>query len=320
MLGKGALLKIIVTMVLTIGAGFFILPKLKSMMIGQSIREEGPKSHYKKAGTPTIGGVIFLSGWLVSIIIFKAFDRETGFILLSTLLFGLVGFLDDYIKVVKKRNLGLTAKQKIAGQLLASFIIIGLYILIKGPNFPLILPFTQRKVWEIGYFGIPLYIFVIVGTVNAVNLTDGLDGLSSGVTVFCLLFFALATQLLGIENVTAPTVLLIGALIGFLYFNSYPAKVFMGDTGSLALGGAIASISMITGLTLFLPIAGAIFIIETLSVMIQVFSFKVFGKRVFRMSPLHHHFEQLGWKETKVVKMFYVWGLVLLVIAYLGLN
>ncbi len=318
MLGKGMLLRLAVSMVVTIITGLLILPKLKGLLIGQSIREEGPKSHYKKEGTPTIGGIIFLSGWLISALIFRELDKMTGFILMSGFAFGFLGFLDDYIKVIKKRNLGLTAKQKLMGQILISLAMTLFYIRSKGLPFSMKIPFTETGYWELGIIGIFFYLFVIVGTVNAVNLTDGLDGLSSGVMVFCLLFFAIAANRLELASISGIVVLLIGSLLGFLYFNSYPARVFMGDTGSLALGGALAAIALLMDLTLFIPIAGAIFVIETLSVIIQVFSFKVFGKRVFKMSPLHHHFEQCGWHEKSVVKLFYVMGIIFLIIAVLG--
>lgn len=297
-------------------AGIPVLPFLKRLKAGQSIREEGPDSHFVKEGTPTMGGIIFLATFLVGCIVFRMFSLEQIMILFSTFAFGAVGFIDDYIKVVRKRNLGLLAWQKFALQVLATLVLILVQKYNSGLSTEIRIPFIGRSV-DFGRFYIPFILLVVTGTVNSVNLTDGLDGLSSKVTIAVLAFFAIAGKRIGKEEITPQSVLLIGALIGFLHYNKYPAKVFMGDTGSLALGGAVAGIAVVSGLSLFLPIVGGIYFVETLSVIIQVISFQTTGKRVFLMSPLHHHFEEKGWKETKVVKVFFLISIGLTILGLL---
>ncbi|MDU5569664.1 MAG: phospho-N-acetylmuramoyl-pentapeptide-transferase [Peptoniphilus harei] len=303
-------------LILSLILGKILIPVLKRLHAGQSIREEGPKSHMVKSGTPTIGGLIFLFSAIITTLLTGNFKVSVFMILFSTLAFGAVGFIDDYIKVVMKRNLGLRAYQKLFLQILTAVILIIYQYNSKHMGTDLYIPFL-KDYRSIGVFYIPFIIFVIVGTVNSVNLTDGLDGLSSSVTIICLLFFNVVAVKFQRYEIAAFSLALAGALIGFLFFNKYPAKVFMGDTGSLALGGAISAIALLLNVPLILPIAGGIYFIETLSVIIQVVSFKTRGKRIFLMSPLHHHFEQKGWHEKKIVAVFSLVELILCIISYL---
>ena len=290
-----------------------LIPYLEKLKFGQSIRHEGPKSHYKKAGTPTMGGFIFLVGLILAMILVRTFDQTAFFMLFSIFGFGTLGFLDDYIKVVLKRNLGLRAWQKLAGQFLVSTI-----LAVWGANLfgtELLLPFVKKSI-DIGLLYYPFVIFVAIATTNAVNLTDGLDGLAGSVTTLVVGFFGLVA--VSQENVTLLVVAigLIGGLGGFLKYNRHPAQVFMGDLGSLALGGAVAGFAFASGTALMIPIVGGIYFAETLSVIIQVISFKTRGKRVFKMSPLHHHYELSGWSETKIVGTFYLVTLGLVIAGY----
>ncbi len=313
------------TNILAVGLGFilsalggkWIIPELRKLKAGQSIREDGPQSHMVKAGTPTMGGLIFLLSLLIGCLVFRLFSLKIFLLLFSTLAFGAVGFVDDYIKVVKKRNLGFTAIQKFTCQLVIALILVLIQMKSKNLSTRVYLPFSGRP-WEMGLWYIPFILFVVVGTVNSVNLTDGLDGLSSGVTISVAFFFGLAAKLMGEVEISRFAFILLGGLLGFLLYNKYPAKVFMGDTGSLALGGAIAGLAVLLGLPLLLPLAGGIYFIETLSVIIQVLVFKKTGKRVFLMSPIHHHYEQKGWHETKVVRVFVLVSVILCLLA-LGL-
>lgn len=314
---------LVVGFLLAIGIGALmgpvIIPILTRLKVGQSIREEGPKSHMKKSGTPTMGGVIILAAFLPSLIIvgsiLGALNRNTLILLLATLGFGLIGFLDDYIKVVKKRNLGLRAYQKIIGQVFFG-ILLALYQYSNSEiTRSIIVPFTQGVTLDLGFFYIPFIIFVTIGTVNSVNLTDGLDGLAASITTVVLLAFSYISYRYSIISISIYSITLAGACLGFLIFNKYPAKVFMGDTGSMGLGGAVAAIAVLMNLPLILPILGIVYFAETLSVIIQVTSFKLRGKRVFLMSPLHHHYEEKGWKETKVVKRFFSITLIVSIVA-----
>lgn len=302
--------------VLSIVLGRLIIPILKRLHAGQSIREDGPQSHLAKSGTPTIGGLIFLASVIITSLVTANFKLSVLMILFSTLAFGAVGFIDDYIKVVMKRNLGLRAYQKLLLQILVAVILIIYQYNSKEIGTELYIPFL-KDYRSVGFLYIPFVIFVIVGTVNSVNLTDGLDGLSSSVTIICLIFFNFVAIKLQRYEIAGFCLALAGALMGFLHYNKFPAKVFMGDTGSLALGGAISAIALLLNVPLILPIAGGIYFIETLSVIIQVVSFKTRGKRVFLMSPLHHHFEHKGWHEKKIVAVFSLVEVILCVISYL---
>ncbi|WP_322627373.1 phospho-N-acetylmuramoyl-pentapeptide-transferase [Aedoeadaptatus coxii] len=297
-----------------IGGRYFI-PMLRRLHAGQEIREEGPQSHLAKAGTPTIGGIIFLTSAILATLAIKNLTYEAMVLFISTLGFALVGFVDDYLKVVHKRNLGFTALQKLVAQILIAVL---LYVLIRvsdGLTTDMLIPGMDKHL-EMGVMFIPFIIFVVVGTVNSVNLTDGLDGLSSSVTIIVMLFFSLVSYKMGRTSITMFCLVMAGGLLGFLFYNKYPAKVFMGDTGSLALGGAVVAVAILLNLPLLLPICCGIYFIETLSVIIQVISFKTTGKRVFLMSPIHHHFEQKGMNEVQIVGLFSIVEIVLCVISY----
>ncbi|MCU5745718.1 phospho-N-acetylmuramoyl-pentapeptide-transferase [Staphylococcus sp. SQ8-PEA] len=291
-----------------------LIPTLKRMKFGQSIREEGPQSHMKKTGTPTMGGLTFLISIIVTTIvgiIFTDYQNELILLLFVTIGFGLIGFIDDYIIVVKKNNQGLTSKQKFLAQIAIAVIFFILSYAFNLADFStgIHIPFT--------HFDLPLsvvyVIFIIfwqVGFSNAVNLTDGLDGLATGLSIIGFVMYAIMAFLLGQAAIGVFCIIMICALAGFLPFNLNPAKVFMGDTGSLALGGIFATISILLNAEISLLFIGLVFVAETLSVMMQVTSYKLTGRRIFRMSPLHHHFELCGWNERKVVTVFWTVGLV----------
>jgi len=286
----------------------FVIRLLKRFQFGQSIRKEGPKSHQKKSGTPTIGGIIFLFGITVSVLIFGHFSFQTIFLLVLTLGYGLIGFLDDFIKIAFKRNLGLTAKQKIAAQLVLS---IAVYALLVMNHIDTHLRFPIGNIdIDLGWFYIPFLLFLIIGTTNATNLTDGLDGLLTGTAIIVFLAYSFISYQGSEHEVLIFTSAVVGGLLAFLFFNKYPAQIFMGDTGSLAIGGALVGISILTKTELLLAIVGAIFVLETLSVIIQVGSFKLRKKLVFKMAPIHHHFEELGWSEKRVVHTFYMLSMI----------
>ena len=305
---------------------------LHKLKYGQEIREEGPKWHQKKSGTPTMGGIMFITGIFTSIVIYMIFthiinglsDKVIKAIILFAVSsgFGAIGFVDDYIKVVKKRNLGLTAIQKFLLQLIlaATYVVIMYFMgLLKTT---VVIPFVKYAVEVPLWLYIPFVLFVVVGTVNAVNLTDGLDGLASSVTVVVALFFAVYSFFIKDEvGVSVFSMAIVGGLLAFLIFNKFPAKVFMGDTGSLFLGGAISLIAADMNMHLYLIIVGFVYFAETLSVILQTSYFKYTkkkygeGKRIFKMTPIHHHFEMVGWKETKIVKVFTSVTLILCLIS-----
>lgn len=307
---------IIVSFLITVVLSPVFIPFLRRLKFGQSIREEGPQSHQKKTGTPTMGGLMILLSIVVSTIVmtqkFSSLTVETFLLLFVTLGFGLLGFLDDFIKVVMKRNLGLTSKQKLLGQIIISVIF---YVIFQQSNFSteISIPLTDLT-FDLGWAYVLFVIFWMVGFSNAVNLTDGLDGLVSGTAAIAFGAFAVLAWSQSLYEISIFSVAVVGAVLGFLVFNAHPAKVFMGDTGSLALGGAIATVAILTKLEFLLLIIGGIFVIETLSVILQVISFKLTGKRIFRMSPLHHHYELLGWSEWRVVVTFWTVGLLFAII------
>lgn len=297
-----------------------LIPMLRRLKFGQSIREEGPAWHQKKSGTPTMGGIAIILAVTVAAvcgyIISGTFGATELSLIVGSLLYGIIGFCDDYIKVVQKRNLGLTSSQKFSMQTLAA-VVTTVYMTYTGViDGEIVIPFLKTTV-DIGFFAIPLAVLVQLAVSNSVNLTDGLDGLASTVTLIVSLFFALCAVLMGNMAVATYMGALAAACLGFLFFNANPAKVFMGDTGSLFLGGAIAVGAISLGMPLILIIAGGIYLIETLSVIIQVTSFKLTGKRVFKMSPIHHHFEMCGLNEKKIVLLFSAVTLVLCGIAYI---
>ncbi|MGV3041666.1 phospho-N-acetylmuramoyl-pentapeptide-transferase [Staphylococcus rostri] len=291
-----------------------LIPTLKRMKFGQSIREEGPQSHMKKTGTPTMGGLTFLIGAIVTTIIASIFVEPASPLLLLlfvTIGFGLIGFIDDYIIVVKKNNQGLTSKQKFLAQIVIAVIF---FIVAKGFNAfdfstDINLPFTDVSI-PLSFAYVIFIVFWQVGFSNAVNLTDGLDGLATGLSIIGFTVYAIMSFVLEQPAIGVFCIIMVAALAGFLPYNINPAKVFMGDTGSLALGGIFATVSIMLNQELSLLFIGLVFVIETLSVMIQVTSFKLTGKRVFKMSPLHHHFELVGWSEWKVVTVFWSVGFI----------
>ena len=310
---------VLISFALSLLMGPVVIPFLRKLKMGQTERVEGVQSHLKKAGTPTMGGVIILgSVLLTSVFYIKEYPKIIP-VLFVTLGFGLIGFLDDYLKVVMKRSDGLFPKQKMALQIVVTAVFA--YYLVKVTNVPmtLLIPFSSGKYLDIGWLSIPLLFVVVIGTVNGVNFTDGLDGLASSVTVLVATFFtvvAVGTRS-GIEPVTCAVV---GALLGFLLFNVYPASVFMGDTGSLALGGFVASTAYMLQMPIFIIIVGFIYLVEVLSVMIQVTYFKKpGGKRIFKMAPIHHHFELCGWSETRVVAVFSIITAILCLIALMAM-
>ncbi|MCM3003868.1 phospho-N-acetylmuramoyl-pentapeptide-transferase [Priestia koreensis] len=312
MLEHVILFTIAVAFLITVILSPFFIPFLRRLKFGQSIREEGPKSHQKKSGTPTMGGIMIILAIVVTTLIMTNKYLEptvdTYLLLFVTFGYGLLGFLDDFIKVVLKRNLGLTSKQKFIGQVLIAIIF---YLVAKQFDLSTVvsIPGTEFSV-DLGWFYVVFIIFWLVGFSNAVNLTDGLDGLVSGTSAIAFGAFAVLAWNTGQFDVAIFCVAVVGAVLGFLVFNAYPAKVFMGDTGSLALGGAIATVAILMKLEILLIVIGGIFVIETLSVILQVASFKTTGKRIFKMSPLHHHYELVGWTEWRVVMTFWAIGLL----------
>ena len=294
-----------------------LIPALHRLKFGQEIREIGPNWHKKKSGTPTMGGFIFIIPVIICTLIFAYSRTKLGIsLMLFSLSFGIVGFADDYIKVVKKRNLGLTEKQKSLLQLLFSvvFVVVAVYVL-KLIDTSIIIPIWGKEI-NLGLFYIPLALFVLIGCTNSVNLTDGIDGLAASVTVVVCIFFAVTSFIAELYAITVVNAICAAALLGFLIFNSHPAKVFMGDTGSLFLGGVVCSSALLMKNPLILIVVGGVYVFETLSVIIQVASFKLTGKRVFKMSPIHHHFEMCGWSEKKIVTIAVLVTLLLCVIGY----
>lgn len=293
-----------------------LIPFLKKLKFGQMILEDGPTWHAKKQGTPTMGGLGFILAIAVASLIVSR-SKEVLFVVIIGTLFGAVGFVDDYIKVVKKRNKGFSASAKFLCQ---TFVALGAAVYVYfASSHAVKIPFMAGE-FDFGWLFIPFVMLVMLATVNSVNLTDGVDGLASSVSAACSLFFLLAAVKLGFEGVAVAIGATIGGVLGFLVYNFFPAKVFMGDTGSLYLGGILSAAAVMMGLEFSLIIAGFVFLFETLSVIIQVASFKMTGKRVFKMSPLHHHFEMCGWKETKIVGVFTLVTLILATVCYVGLR
>ena len=307
---------LIIAFIACVVLGAFVIPKLHNF--GQNVRDDGPKSHLKKQGTPSMGGIFMIGAFAIATLFFVKDNPYAIVVLLITVGYGLVGFLDDYIKVVKKRSLGLRAWQKVVFQLIVT-ILFAIYLL-KMNDFgtEIYVPFTKGFYINLGWLYVPFLFFVMVGTVNSVNLTDGLDGLASGVTVLVATYFVFIAYAVnkGLIPVCGAA---IGALLGFLVFNSYPAKVFMGDTGSLALGGFVASVAILTKMPIMLVIVGFVYVCESLSVMIQVGYFKLTGgKRIFKMAPIHHHFELSGLQGIKVVELFTIATAVLCLLGFVA--
>ena len=319
MVGSEIAVPILISFGLSAALGPLVIPLLRRMKVGQTVRDDGPGTHLKKTGTPTMGGIlIMLSVTVTSLLYVREYPAIIP-VMVLTLGFGLIGFLDDYIKVVLRRSMGLRAWQKMLGQFVVTGIFTYYVINYTDVSLAMKIPFWADHYLDFGIFNIPVLFFIVIGTVNGTNFTDGLDGLASSVTVIVATFFTVVAIGVGsgIEPITCAVV---GALLGFLLFNVYPASVFMGDTGSLALGGFVAATAYMLQMPLFIAIVGFIYLMEVLSVILQVGYFKMTGgKRIFRMAPIHHHFELGGWSETRVVAVFSIVTALLCLVAYLGI-
>lgn len=294
------------------------IPVLRAMKFGQSILEIGPSWHKGKSGTPTMGGMVFLIVITAIVFFLNIPVNYKIFILMCSTAFGLVGFIDDFLKVVLKRNLGLKAYQKFLMQFVAALIALVFGVSTGVLKEEILIPFTRGIYLPLYKFYIPFMMFVVVGAVNSVNLTDGLDGLAGSVAVFVFVFFSIYSYLVQNTASAAFSMACIGGTFGFLLFNFYPARIFMGDTGSLFLGGSIVALALLTSTPLILVPLGIIYVVETLSVIIQVVCFKLTQKRVFKMSPLHHHFELCGWSEVKIVVVFCIITIIGCFISFAG--
>ncbi|NMA61482.1 MAG: phospho-N-acetylmuramoyl-pentapeptide-transferase [Firmicutes bacterium] len=296
-------------------AGPRTIAYLSRLKLGQQVREDGPKTHLGKAGTPTMGGILIILAIVIGVVVFPPISDHNVVMLFATVGFAALGFFDDFIKVVAKRSLGLRAREKLVGQF-GIAVLVALYAWLRVGT-DLLVPFSRAILVLPPWLYVPFTVLVLVGTVNAVNLTDGLDGLAAGSTAIAATAFGLISWILGYPDLALFAGTLVGACLGFSWFNAPPAQVFMGDTGSLGLGAALGTIAVLSKTSLFLPIIGGLFVIETLSVIIQVLYFKFTkGQRLFRMAPLHHHFELLGWAESKVMIRFW---LISVIFAILGL-
>lgn len=294
---------LIVSFLVAVSLTPLAIPLLRRFKFGQAIRSEGPARHQAKSGTPTMGGIMILAAVAFTAWRFSS-SPTTWILLLATAGFGLVGLLDDTLKIMRRRNLGLTARQKLALQVLV-VVLFYLVLYARGWHFDLRVPFSGASM-QLGFLYLPFLVFLMVGTANAVNITDGLDGLAAGATAIAFSAFVVLAWLESQWDVSVFATAVVGALLGFLVFNRHPARIFMGDTGSLALGGALAAVAVMTRSELWLVLIGGVFVIEALSVIIQVVSYQSFGRRVFKMSPLHHHFELVGWSEWRVVTSFWL--------------
>lgn len=313
------LIPVLIAFAISIGLSPFMIPYLRKLKVGQMVRDDGPQSHLKKSGTPTMGGIIILAGVVITSLIYVRDYPRVIPILFMTLGFGLIGFLDDYIKVVLKRSMGLRAWQKLLFQILLTGVFAYYIVHVAGIELVMRIPFYGGACIDAGIFSIPILFIAVLGTVNGSNFTDGLDGLASSVTVVIALFFSVVAidMQSGIEPITLA---FIGALLGFLIFNVYPAKVFMGDTGSLALGGFVVATAYMLQMPLFILIVAFIYLLEVVSVMLQVGYFKISGgKRIFKMAPIHHHFELCGWSETRIVAVFTIVTALLCLIGLMAL-
>ncbi|MFI3214263.1 MAG: phospho-N-acetylmuramoyl-pentapeptide-transferase [Eubacteriales bacterium] len=313
-------LPVIIAFVISVVLGPVVIPYLRKLKVGQMVRSDGPQTHLKKSGTPTMGGILILGATVITSLFYVKDYPKIIPILFLTLGFGLIGFIDDYIKVVLKRSLGLRAWQKMAMQIVLTGTFIYYMIHVTGVELTMKVPFAPDTMIDLGGATIPFMFLVIIGTVNGTNFTDGLDGLASSVTVMVATFFsvvAIGTNS-GIEPITCAV---LGALLGFLLFNVYPASVFMGDTGSLALGGFVAGTAYMLQMPIFILIVGFIYFVEVVSVIIQVGYFKLTkGKRFFKMAPIHHHFELCGWSETRVVAVFSIVTAILCLVGLIALG
>lgn len=303
------LITMVVAFILSIIVGPLFIPILRKMKYGQQIRIEGPQGHQKKQGTPTMGGIIILLAISLAFLRFSEKNEEFYILLAATLGFGLIGFLDDYIKIIFKRSLGLTARQKLLGQLFFAVVICWL-LYRSGHDTAIYFPPAGFSL-DLGWIYYPFIVIFMLGFTNAVNFTDGLDGLLSGTSAIAFGALTIIAMYRTEPESAMFSAAMIGAVLGFLVFNVHPAKVFMGDTGSLGIGGGLVAVSILTKTEIILLVIGGIFVLEVLSVIIQVISFKTTGKRVFKMSPIHHHFELCGWSEWRIVITFWLVGLLL---------
>ena len=324
---------VLTALLVTFVLGPSMIAWLRRLKVGQHVRNDGPQTHLAKQGTPTMGGLLIVAALVSSVLLWSDLtNKYVWIVLFATLAFGGIGFWDDYLKVVKKRSTGLRAIQKFGLQIIASAVIgFFLYYNPGDPNSTsLSLPFLKRIFLDLGWFYIPFVIIVIVGSSNAVNLTDGLDGLAIGLvgiaaTANAVIVYLGGNKIIadylkilyipGSGELTIFCGALLGASLGFLWYNAHPAEVFMGDVGSLSLGGALGTLAVVTKHELILVIVGGIFVIETISVILQVGSYKLTGKRIFRMAPIHHHFEQIGWPESKVITRFWIIGIILALVS-----
>ena len=307
----------LIAFALSAALGWIAIPVLKRIHFGQFVRDDGPESHLKKAGTPTMGGVVFILAFVITSVFYIKDYPNIVPVLLSTFGFGVVGFIDDFIKIGLKRSLGLTPLQKMLGLFLVAVLVLFYLMYATDIDTVVKIPFMAKEV-DLKWFYFVLYFLMVLGTVNGANFTDGLDGLASSVTAVIAVFFTVGSVLYktGMEPATCA---LFGALMGFLFYNTNPAKMFMGDTGSLALGGFVASCGLMLRQPFLIIIVAFFYLIEVISVIIQVASYKLTGKRVFRMAPIHHHFELGGWAETRVVAMFTMVTVILCIIAGIAL-
>ena len=310
---------VLISFTISVVLGPVIIPFLRKLKMGQTERVEGVQSHLKKAGTPTMGGIIFLIAAVVTALFYVKDYPSVIPVLFLTLGFGIIGFLDDYLKVVLKRSDGLLPWQKFLLQVVVTGVFAFYLINYTDISLSMRIPFWPDHYLNLGWLAVPVLFIAVIGTVNGVNFTDGLDGLASSVTLIVAVFFTVVSIGLG-GGVEPMTGAVVGGLMGFLLFNVYPAKIFMGDTGSLALGGFVAGTAYVLEMPLFILLVGLIYLIEVLSEMLQVSYFKAtHGKRIFKMAPIHHHFELCGWSETRVVAVFSVVTAIMCLIALLAL-
>ena len=302
-----AIFAVFVSFAISAALGKLLIPYLIRLKFGQQIREDGPAHHHQKAGTPTMGGIMIIAGFVPAALIFARHSPEAMAVMLAAVGFGIVGFLDDFIKIKRKRNLGLRAYQKLIGQVIISALFILFWQTLPRYTTAILIPFFVNHGIDLGPVFPAFACLVFISSANGSNLTDGLDGLAAGVTAIIAVFFMIASEMWALNSPVYPVIgAFIGALLGFLLYNSHPAKVYMGDTGSLALGGFVAATALIMGMPLFLVIVAVIYVIESVSVIIQVGYFKLTKKRFFKMAPIHHAFELHGWPETKIVALFYI--------------
>ncbi|MEK6742382.1 MAG: phospho-N-acetylmuramoyl-pentapeptide-transferase [Nitrospirota bacterium] len=318
--------------------GPWIIRRLRALKVGQQVRDDGPQTHLTKQGTPTMGGLLIVAAITLSVLLWSDLtNRYVWVVLFATLAFGGIGLWDDYLKVVKKRSTGLRAVEKFGLQIAASLVIgLFLHFFSGDPEAArLSVPFMKRLIIDLGWFAIPFTVVVIVGSSNAVNLTDGLDGLAAGLvgiaaTANAVIVYVSGNRILadylkipyipGSGELVIVCGALLGASLGFLWYNAHPAEVFMGDVGSLSLGGALGTLAVVTKHELILVVTGGIFVAEAVSVMLQVASYKLTGKRIFKMAPIHHHFEQIGWPESKVIIRFWIVGIILALVSLSSLK